>query len=48
MIEADPRARPARRLRRPSERATWEAVAILIVLAVVLALAADGAGLITR
>jgi len=45
MIGVDPQDR---RLRRPSERATWEIVAILVVLIVVLVLAADGAGLISR
>jgi hypothetical protein len=48
MIGADPGDRRARRLRRPSERATWEIVAILVVLIAILVLAADGAGLISR
>ena len=48
MIEADPSRRRSSRLRRPSERATWEAGAILIVLVVVLVVAAEGAGLISR
>jgi hypothetical protein len=48
MIETDPRSRGRRRRRHWSERATWELVAILVVLAVILVLAADGAGLISR
>jgi len=48
MIGVDPQDRRARRLRRPSERATWEIVAILVVLIMVVVLAADGAGLISR
>jgi hypothetical protein len=48
MIDADPPKRRSWRQRRPSERATWEVVAILIVLAVVLVVAAEGAGLISR
>jgi hypothetical protein len=47
MIEADPPAR-RRRLRRPSERLTWEIVAILVILAVMVVLAADEVGLIAR
>jgi len=35
-------------LRRWSERTTWELVATLVVLAVILVLAADGAGLVSR
>ena len=48
MIGADPQDRRARRLGRPSERTTWEMVAILVVLIVVMVLAADHAGLISR
>jgi len=48
MIDADPPKRRPRRLRRWSDRVTWEVVAVLIVLAVILALAADGGGLISR
>jgi hypothetical protein len=35
-------------MRRRGEHATWEIVAILIVLAVILVLATEGAGLISR
>ena len=48
MIDADPPKRRSPRLRRWSDRVTWEVVAVLIVLAVILALAADGGGLISR
>jgi hypothetical protein len=48
VIGSEPPGRRAWRLRRPSERATWEAVAILIVLAVILAVAAEGVGLISH
>jgi flagellin-like protein len=48
MIETDPAPERRRRSRRWSERATWELVATLVVLAVILVLAADGAGLISR
>jgi len=48
MLDADPRRRRPRRLHRWSDRTTWEVVAILIVLAVILALAADGGGWISR
>jgi hypothetical protein len=37
-----------RRTGRRGEHATWEVVAILIVLAVILVLATEGAGLISR
>ena len=47
-IDTDPVPGERRRSRRWSERTTWELVAILVVLAVILVLAADGAGLISR
>jgi hypothetical protein len=43
---SQPQAR--RRMGRRGEHATWEVVAILIVLAVILVLATEGAGLISR
>jgi hypothetical protein len=47
-IDTDPGPGGKRRSRRWSERTTWELVAILVVLAVILVLAADGAGLVSR
>jgi hypothetical protein len=47
-IETDPGPEGRRRSRRWRDRTTWELVAILVVLAVILVLAADGAGLISR
>jgi hypothetical protein len=44
--DRDPDGR--RRWHRWSERATWELVAILVMLTVILVLAADGVGLISR
>jgi hypothetical protein len=48
MIGQDPERKGRRFSLRRSERATWEVVAIVVVLAVILVLAADGAGLISR
>jgi hypothetical protein len=48
MTEAEPPTRRIPRLQPPSEEATWIAVAILMVLAVVVVLGAEAAGLISR
>jgi hypothetical protein len=48
MIGEDPERKGRRRSVRRTERATWEVAAVLIVLAVILVLAADGVGLISR
>jgi len=48
MIDADPPKRRQRRFHRWSDQATWAIVAVLVVLAVILALAADGGGPIAR
>lgn len=45
---ADPNRRERRRSLPRTTRATWELVAIIVVLGAILVLAADGAGLISR
>jgi hypothetical protein len=47
-VDVEPSRQARRRMRRRGEHATWEIVAILIVLAVILVLATEGAGLISR
>jgi hypothetical protein len=48
VIGADPNRKGRRRSLPRTERATWELVAIIVVLAAILVLAADGAVLISR
>ncbi|HEX3427209.1 MAG TPA: hypothetical protein VHS36_00240 [Candidatus Limnocylindrales bacterium] len=48
MIGSDPEPDDRRHAVRWNERATWEVAAVLIVLAAIIVLAADGAGLIPR
>jgi hypothetical protein len=45
---ADPNPKQRRRSFSRTARATWELVAIIVVLGAILVLAADGAGLISR
>jgi hypothetical protein len=47
-VGGDPNRKGRRWSLRRTERATWELVAIVVVLAVILVLAADGAGMISR
>jgi hypothetical protein len=47
-VDVEPSQQAQRRTRRRGEHATWEIVAILIVLAVILVLATEGVRLISR
>jgi hypothetical protein len=47
-VGADPNRNERRRSLPRTARATWELVAIIVVLGAILVLAADGAGLISR
>jgi hypothetical protein len=46
-VDVDPSQPAQPRMRRRGEHATWEIVAILIVLAVILVLATQGVGVIS-
>jgi hypothetical protein len=47
-VGTDPNRKERRRSLPRTARATWELVAIIVVLGAILVLAADGAGLISR